>query len=93
MNLQQFERVVEDCKNGLELFPAQPFLYKTYALALNKLGKYNEAITVLTIGIDFVFDDAQTEADFFEQYAISYTGLGNKEEALKNKQKELKLRK
>lgn len=91
--LNQFDLVVEDCKNGLELFPAQPYLYKTYALALNKLEKYNDAIAVLSIGIDFVFDDPTMEANFYEQFAISYTGLKKNAEAEKYKQKELKLRK
>lgn len=62
------------------------------AIALNKLEKYNEAIIVLTIGIDFVIDDNEMEADFYEQFSIAYEKLGNKSEALKYKQKEIELR-
>ncbi len=87
-----FELLNIDSKNGLELFPAQPFLYKMNGLALNKLGKYNEAISVLTIGIDFVIDNNMIEADFYDQLSISFERLGNKTEALKYKQKAIQLR-
>ncbi|MBL4723928.1 MAG: hypothetical protein JKY73_00685 [Lutibacter sp.] len=88
-----FEMLFVDSKNGLELFPAQPYLYKMNGLALNKLGKYNEAINVLTVGIDFVIDDIVLEADFYNQLSKSYEGLNKKNEALKYKQKAEKLRK
>lgn len=88
-----FEMLFVDSKNGLELFPAQPYLYKMNGLALNKLGKYNEAINVLTVGIDFVVDDPVLEADFYEELSKCYEGLKNKNQALKYKQKAEKLRK
>ena len=88
-----FEAVYADSKEALELFPEQPFIYKMNGLALNKLGKYNEAIAVLSIGIDFVIDNNTMEADFYEQLSISYEKLGNKSEALKYKQRAIALRK
>jgi len=87
-----FEFLYTDSKNGLELFPSQPFLYHMNGLASNKLGKYNEAIAVLTIGVDFIIDNNNLEADFYEQLSISYEGLNNKNEALKYKQKAVQLR-
>ena len=88
-----FDLLFSDSSNGLELFPSQPFLYKMNGLALNKLAKYNEAIVVLTIGIDFVVEDAEMEASFYEQLSIAHAGLNNKNEALKFKLKAEKLRK
>lgn len=87
-----FDLLFIDSKNGLELFPTQPFLYLMNGLALNKQAKYNEAIAVLTIGIDFVIEDIDLEANFYEQLSISYEGLNNKNEALKYKQKTEQLR-
>ncbi len=87
-----FEMLYADSKEALELFPAQPFLYKMNGIALNKLRKYNEAISVLTIGIDFVVEDNAMEADFYDQFSISYEGLNHKKEALKYKQKAKQLR-
>ena len=88
-----FEAVYAYSNEALELFPEQPFLYKMNGLALNKLGKYNEAIAVLSIGIDFVIDNSAMEADFYEQLSISHEKLGNKSEALKYKQRSAALRK
>ena len=87
-----FELLRADSKDGLDLFPAQPFLYKMNGIALNKLGKYNEAISVLTIGIDFVIDNNIMEANFYDQLSISFEGLGKKNEALKYKEKAKQLR-
>lgn len=88
-----FEAVYADSKGALELFPEQPFLYKMNGLALNMLGKYNEAIAVLSIGIDFVIDNSAMEADFYEQLSVSHEKLGNKSEAIKYKQRSAALRK
>lgn len=88
-----FEQVYADSKEALELFPEQPYLYKMNGLALNRLGKYNEAIAVLSIGIDFVIDNSKMEADFYEQFSISYEKLNNKSEAVKYKQRAAALRK
>jgi len=87
-----FEALYVDSKNGLELFPAQPYLYKMNGLALNNLGKYNEAIDVLTLGIDFVIDNVTLEADFYELLSISYEGIMKHNEALKFKKKAQDLR-
>ncbi len=88
-----FEQVYADSKGALELFPEQPYLYIMNGLALNRLGKYNEAIAVLSIGIDFVIDNSAMEADFYEQLSVSHEKLDNKSEALKYKQKATALRK
>lgn len=87
-----YDLLFTDSENGLELFPTQPFLFYINGLALNKQTKYNEAIAVLTIGIDFVIENNALEANFYEQLAISYEGLNNKSEALKYQQKATQLR-
>jgi len=87
-----FDLLNTDSKYGLTLFPSQPFLYIMNGLALNKLKKYKAAIAILKIGIDFVIDNNNLEAGFYEQLSISYEGLNNKKEALKYKQKATQLR-
>ncbi len=88
----RFDLLYIDSKDALELFPTQPFLYLMNGLALNKLTKYNEAIAVLSIGIDFVIDNIELEASYYEQLSIAYEGLDKKNEALKYKQKAEQLR-
>ncbi|WP_217900251.1 tetratricopeptide repeat protein [Lutibacter agarilyticus] len=92
LSTESFDLLYSDSKDALELFPTQPFLYLMNGLALNKLVKYNEAIAVLSIGIDFVIDNNELEASYYEQLSIAYEGLDKKNEALKYKQKAEKLR-
>jgi predicted Zn-dependent protease len=80
-------------KRGLELYPAQAFVYLMYAKAQNQNNNFKIAIEQLTNGIDFVIDNNKLEADFYDELAKSYAGLGNSKEAIKNKNKALALRK
>ncbi|MDV7186490.1 hypothetical protein R3X25_04290 [Lutibacter sp. TH_r2] len=93
IELETFEFLDKDSKLGIELYPAQPVLYKLNGYALNKLGKYNEAIAVLTIGIDFVFDNNKLEAEFCDLFALSYQNLNETSKALSYKKKAEALRK
>jgi len=78
---------------GLELYPAQAIVYLMNAKALNQKNNFKKAIEQLTNGIDFVVDNNMLEADFYDEISKSYLGLGNKMEAIKNKNKALALRK
>ena len=78
---------------GLELFPAQAFVYLMNAKALNQNNDFKKGLEKLLNGIDFVIEDNKLEADFYDEIAKSYSGLGNKSEAIKNKNKALALRK
>lgn len=93
VEVEEFNLLNEDSKFGIELYPAQPVLYKLNAYALNKLGKYNEAIAVLTIGIDFVFDNNKLEAEFYDLFALNYQKLNKTKYALEYKKKAEALRK
>ncbi|WP_111706991.1 tetratricopeptide repeat protein [Lutibacter citreus] len=87
-----FEKLYLDSKAGIELYPAQPILYQLSGFALNKLNRYDEAIEMLTIGIDFVFDNNKMELNYYNELIISYEGINNKELVLKYKQKAEKLK-
>jgi len=70
-------------KEGVELFPAQPIMYLMHARALNKLKKYNMAISALQNGIDYVIDDYKVEAYFYEELSLAHKGLGKNVESSK----------
>ena len=91
-NKELFEMMAADSKQGIALFPAQPFLYLMHAKAQFALGKYNEAISVLGIGIDFVIDDPTMEFDYYEEFARNYEQLNDTINALKYRQKAAKIR-
>lgn len=77
---------------GLEYFPAQPFVYLMNATALNFTKKYDQALIQLEIGFDYIVEDTLLEADFYDQIALSYKGLNNNVEASKNYKKATALR-
>jgi len=90
--LSQFDLLVKDSKDGLELFPAQAFVYFMNGKALNHTKKYNSALEVLEAGLDFIIDNNNLQADFFEQMKKSYLGLGKNKDATKYGNKALSLR-
>jgi len=63
--------------SSLEVFPAQPVLYLLNAKANNNLQGFKAAINALETGLDYLFDNAELEKEFYEQLAVAYTGQGN----------------
>ena len=64
-------------KNALEIFPSQPILYLLNGVANNNLKKVEFAIESLETGIDYLFENAKMEKDFYEQLAKAYTLKGD----------------
>ena len=83
--------VLKYSEEGISLFPAQPYVYLMKAKALNDQKNYKSALTTLENGIDFVIED-KIEADFYNEMAKAYKGLGNAKEAQKYEQKAKKLK-
>lgn len=79
----QFNDLVNQSQEGLNLFPAQPYVYLMHAKGLNKLKKHTEAIPFLKNGLDYVVDNLATEIEFYEELSLSYKELGNKPESSK----------
>ncbi|MEQ6125101.1 hypothetical protein AAON49_12915 [Pseudotenacibaculum sp. MALMAid0570] len=79
-------------KLAIDLFPAQPHAYLMRGKSLQILSNHKEAISILESGIDFVIDNSNLEADFYETLAKAYDGLGNsiKAQDYRNRAKKLK---
>jgi tetratricopeptide (TPR) repeat protein len=88
----KYDLVLKHSNEGLSLFPAQPNLYLINSRALNKLNKYKEALSSLELGLDFIIDDNNLLANFYEQMQIAYLGLGQQINATKYQKKALSLR-
>lgn len=84
---KKYQLLYEDSKNGLDLFPVQAFLYAMNGKALNNLGKFSEAVSILSRGIDFVIDNKELKSIFYKQLATAYYGLKQTEKAKKYQQK------
>lgn len=74
-------------EQGMELFPAQPFVYLMNGKTLNKQNSYKKAIESLKNGIDFVIDNAKVEAKFFKELIKAYNGIGDTKNAKKYEKK------
>jgi tetratricopeptide (TPR) repeat protein len=77
----------------LELYPAQPILYLVSGVAQNKLGNHQLAIDQLKLGLDFLVENPQMEADFYSELSLAYKQLNNisESEAFAKKAKALKV--
>ena len=86
------EQLLTHSEEGIALFPAQPYVYLMNGKALNNQKNYKKALTILENGIDFVIED-RMEADFYNEMANAYKGLGNLKEEKKYREKHKKLKK
>jgi len=79
-------------EKGVDLFPAQPYVYLMRGKSLELQNKHQEAIRILESGIDFVIDNPSLESEFYETLAKAYDGTGNSTKAqdYRNKAKKLK---
>ena len=77
-------------KEGIALFPAQPFVYLINGSTLNVNREFKKALEILQNGIDFVIEDAM-EVLFYKEIALAYKGLNNKVQERKYMEKYKKL--
>ena len=75
--IKQFDIIAKKADNLTQLFPTQPQFYYYAGLALNQLGNFKKAASVLETGLDFVIDDSVLEINFNLQLGESYNGLGD----------------
>ncbi|WP_296382407.1 tetratricopeptide repeat protein [Winogradskyella sp.] len=92
LDIKDYKAVINDSEHALELYPAQPILYLVNAVANNNSEKYKRAINSLEMGLDFLIDNPNMEADFYSQLSIAYKALNNisKSEAFAKKAQALK---
>ncbi len=68
-------------EEALENFPAQPYFYYINGLALNKMGKHEEAIEVLEGALDYMLDDVPLQNNIYQELVNAHTGLNNSSKA------------
>ncbi|MDC6350569.1 hypothetical protein PP178_03320 [Zeaxanthinibacter sp. PT1] len=66
-----------EAEEALEIYPAIPFFYYAYGLALQRNGKNKEAIEVLEEGLGYLIEDAKLELQFYRELALAYEAVGN----------------
>lgn len=93
LKIKDYLGLLKDSKEGLDLYPAQPFVYLMNGTALNSIRKYKDAVLILSTGLDFVVDDLEIKADFIDQLGLSYKGMGENKKATEYYNKAVDLRK
>jgi predicted Zn-dependent protease len=91
--LKNREGLYKYSSQGLELFPAQPYVYLMNGKALISQEKYKDAIEVLMNGIDFVIDDNEMMVQCYQQLAIGYEAIGKNKKAENYRNLAIELRK
>ena len=81
IDLKKYEAAQQLSSDGLAIFPAQPLLYLINGVAHNKLKNSDEAIESLNSGLDYLFDNATMEQDFYKQLQQAYTLKGDTQKA------------
>lgn len=92
LKTKQFLELLKDSEKGLEMFPAQPFLYLMNGRALNNLRKYEEALKSLEDGVDYLIEDDLMKVDFLKEMSLSYKGMGNNKMSSKLYQQAIELK-
>ncbi len=87
LDLKRYEKAMNGSELALELFPAQPIFYLVNGVSLIHLEKVEEAIDILTTGIDYVIDDLKMESDFYQQISTAYQKIGDAAKALEYQEK------
>lgn len=93
LDIEDYKAVIKDGERALELYPAQPILYLVTAVANNNIGESKKAIDYLQMGLDYLIDNPNMEADFYSQLSIAYKALNNisKSETFAKKAEALKV--
>lgn len=74
-----FNTLLSIVDEALENYPAQARFYYAKGLALNKLGKHEEAIEILLMSIDYLIDDRELENNIYKELVLAYQATGNNE--------------
>ena len=93
LKIKDYLGLLNDSEEGLDLYPAQPFVYLMNGTALNGTRKYKDAILILNTGLDFVVEDRELEAKFMDQIGLSYKGMRDNKKATEYYNKAVDLRK
>jgi tetratricopeptide (TPR) repeat protein len=92
LKTKQYLELLEDSEKAIAIYPAQPFIYLMNGVALNSIRKYREAIKILNLGLEYLIDNNELEAQFMEQLSLSYKGLGENKTATSYYKKAMDLR-
>jgi tetratricopeptide (TPR) repeat protein len=89
--LQDWESMVIDAEQALELFPSNPAFYYYLGVSYAQLERYEEAIEILETGKMMIFDNEGGKVDFMSLLGDVYYSAGNPTKSANNYEKVLKI--
>jgi len=93
LDLGRYEKAKVGSELAIELYPSQPILYLVNGVSLVNLKQYEDAIDILSIGMDYIIDDLKMESDFFDQIGEAYLKMGDQTKASEYKERSFQLKK
>ena len=80
---QQFDSLAIDADKCIGFFPTQALPYFVLGTALNQQRNFQQSLTTLQTGIDYVLKDADLKAEFYGQIGEAEFGLNHTKEVCK----------
>jgi predicted Zn-dependent protease len=78
---KDFQALLIDSSEGLELFPAQAVVYLYNGLAHNALSNPQKAIEPLVEGLDYIVDNPALKKQFYRALIAAYSSLNNQKKS------------
>jgi len=94
LQTKQYDQAVDFTTDQLELFPTQLELYLVYGTSQMALHQWNQALEMLEIGLDYIFEDNTITMQYYYLLAELYKKQNNikKAKAFSNKAKAISLK-
>ena len=94
LQTQQYNQAVDFTTDQLELFPTQLELYLVYGTSQMALKEWNQALEMLEIGLDYIFEDNEVAVQYYNLLAELYKNQNNikKSKAFSDKAKSMQLK-
>lgn len=74
---KDYQSLYTDGRECAVLFPTNTTVVLLYGVASNQLGKHQEAIDALSVGIEMIVNDKRMEAEFLGQLGEAYFGISD----------------
>ena len=86
-----YEELYAHSSECLEYFPTMTTVYLLNGLSANQIGKYDEAIDVLSYGFEIALNDRELQAEFRGQIGEAHFGKKDFSEGIKSYKKAIEL--
>lgn len=94
LQTKQYNQAVDFTTDQLELFPTQLELYLVYGTSQIALKEWDQALEMLKIGLDYIFEDNEAAVQYYNLLAELYKNQNNikKSKAFSDKAKSMQLK-